>query len=272
MSCTDTGYYTPYNEWDKMLYNQEPFTSMGEMPAGGSWPLNFFKRTADGRFTTIAGEPIAFKIKTPDYFDKFWQKEMQITMNACNNITEEQKKIATYWGTGEPHNQLIPILQILINTYKLQVIEAARLYDLVNRAYNDAAVICWHFKYSYQVPRVVQYCKDFKTFLPTPQHPSYPAGHSVMPACVIQLLAHFFPAEKEKLYRLLEECSYSRIYAGVHYPIDAQEGEKLGIDIAEKILEQIKGASDQYGAWIDKVYDQYLDAPIIPDYKQYFIK
>lgn len=274
MSCTNTGYYTPYNRWSQMLYNEEPFTSLGEMPAGGSWPLNFFRRTEDGRFMTQEGNPVAFKIKTPDYFDKFWQNQMQITINACDNITPEQKKMAIYWGTGEPHNQLIPILQILINTYKLQVIEAARLYDLVNRAYSDSTVICWHFKYQYQIPRVVQYCKEFKSFLPTPQHPSYPAGHSVMPACVIAILAYFFPTEREKLYQLLEECSYSRVYAGVHYELDHTEGIKLGIDIAQKILDQLKkeAASDQYGAWIDRIYDEDKNAPIMPDYNQYFIK
>ncbi|MGL4345629.1 MAG: phosphatase PAP2 family protein [Cellulosilyticaceae bacterium] len=252
------------NKWDKMAYTQEPFTSMGEMPLGGSWPLNFFKRTAEGRFTMLTGEPICFNIKTPDYFDKFWQEQLGAVMEASNTITPEQKVITTYWGAGVPDRQLIPILQTLVSSYKLQVPEAGRLYDLTMRALNDATVICWHFKYFYQVPRPVQYCQEFVPFLATPQHPSYPAGHSVMPACFCYLMAHFFPAEKDKLMQILEECSISRLYAGVHYPLDISEGNKLGEDIANKIIATLGTQCDATGATVERIHTEFRDAPIYP--------
>lgn len=255
------------NAWNKLAYKEEPFTSLGEMPAGGSWPLNYFRRREDGGFETITGEKIAFKIKTPDYFDKLWQNQLSIVINACTQITEEEKKMAIYWGKGEPSNQLEPILQTLINTYGLQVVEAFRLHYIVQSALNDAAILCWHFKYAYQIPRPVQYCQGFESFLPTPQHPSYPAGHSVMPACFIKIVSHFFPAEKEKLYQLLEVCSGARLYAGVHYPLDISEGNKLGEDIGEKILKIMGEQSDKYGAWIDRIHTEFKDAPIMPIYK-----
>lgn len=252
------------NKWDKMNYSGEPFTTMGEMPLGGSWPLNFFRRTEDGRFETSQGQPISFKIKTPDYFDKFWQEQLNVVIEASNNITPEQKVLATYWGTGTPQKQLVPILQKLIDTYKLQVVEASKLYDLTMSALNDAAVICWHFKYLYQVPRAVQYAQDFTPFLATPQHPSYPAGHSVIPGCFIGLMAHFFPGEREKLFKILEECSYSRLYAGVHYPLDISEGNRLGLDIADKVIATLGKQSDAAGATVDRIWDQFKDAPIYP--------
>ncbi len=274
MSCNESSCapvtYTPENVWNKMTYNREPFTSMGEMPAGGSWPMNFFKKNCNNQFETIDGKPVAFSIKTPDYFDKLWPKQIEKVIKAAENITEHEKKLADYWGGGVPQNQFIPILQILINSYKLQVIEASRLYDIFNRACNDAAVICWHFKYSYQVPRPVQYCKEFVPYLATPQHPSYPAGHSVIPACCIEIMAHFFPGERDKLYTILEECSFSRLYGGVHYPLDITEGNKLGYDIARKIIETLHMESDKYGAMVDRIFDDFKDAPIMPDYTQYF--
>lgn len=270
MSCNCVGNRCSCeNRWNKLAYNNAAFTSMGEIPLGGSWTLNFFKRTPEGRFETLAGEPIGFNIKTPDYFDDFLGKQLPPVMDASNNISPQQKIITTYWGSGVPQRQLMPILQTLVSTYKLQVPEAGRLYDLANKAINDATVICWHFKYFYQVPRPVQYCPEFNSFLNTPQHPSYPAGHSVMPACFIKIMAHFFPAEKQKLYELLEECAWSRLYAGVHYPIDITEGIKLGEDIAEKIISTLGKASDTSGATIDRIFTEFKDAPIKPvDYKQ----
>ena len=257
------------NKWDKLEYYGVGFTSLGEMPVGGSFPLNFFKKTSDGRFQTLDGKKVSFNIKSPDYFDDFMGEQLSEVSIASHNITPEQKIVADYWGNGIPHKQLIPILQTLITTYDLKVPVASRLYDIINKALNDATVICWHFKYYYQIPRPVQYLQDFTPYLATPQHPSYPAGHSVLPACFIKIASHFFPNEKEKLYTMLNECAWSRLYGGVHYPLDISEGIHLGEDIALKIIENLGVESDQSGATVDTIYTHYKDAPIAPnDYKQ----
>ena len=257
------------NKWNKLEYNTVGFTSLGEAPTGGSFPMNFFKMTSEGKFETITGEKISFNIKSPDYFDDFLGEQLEEVINASNAITPQQQISADYWGNGVPHKQLIPILQALITSYDLKVPVASRLYDIVNKALNDAMVICWHFKYYYQIPRPVQYCQNFSPYLETPQHPSYPAGHSVLPACFIAIMSHFFPAEKEKLSQLLEECAWSRLYGGVHYPFDISEGIHLGEDIACKIIKNLGLESDQSGATVDRTYTQYKDAPIVPvAYKQ----
>lgn len=85
-----------------------------------------------------------------------------------------------------------------------------------------------------------------------------------MPACMIRMLAYFFPKESEKLYQILNECSMSRLYAGVHYLMDIEEGNKLGIDIANKILAILSQEADQSGATINLIWDKFKDAPIYP--------
>lgn len=167
-------------------------------------------------------------------------------------------------GIGIVQNQIIPILQCLLNTYSVPVILATRIYKLFSEALNDAMIICWHFKYLYQIPRPFQYASCFTPYLKTPYHPSYPAGHSVSAGCMEAILSYFFPCEAQKLNLLAEESSISRVYAGVHYPIDGTEGLKLGRDIAYKALEQIKNSKDIYGAVIDSKYTDYKNAPIYP--------
>lgn len=260
------------NRWDEISYPDDncsicntcgSFSPMGETPVGGSWPLTFFKKE-DNNFTDLKGNVVSFNIKTPDVFDDFCGKELAVVLEIGKNLTNKEKKIAGYWGYGIVENQITPILQCLLNTYSVPVLLATRIYKLLYEALNDAMIICWYFKYLYQIPRAFQYAPCFTPYLKTPHHPSYPAGHSVSAGCMEVILSYFFPCEKEKLNLLAEECSISRIYAGVHYPMDGVEGLKLGRDVAYKVLSQIQNSKDIYSAVIDHRYTNYKDAPIYP--------
>lgn len=252
------------NNWSEISYPKNKFTSLGETPSGGSWPLYYFKRSSEGGFTDLNGNDIAFNIKTPDISMDFPNSELDTVIETYYNLTDDEKTIASYWGAGVPHNQLVPILQTLINVYGVPAVSASRLYSIVSSVINDAMVICWYYKYAYQIPRPVQYDPNFTPYLKTPEHPSYPAGHSVCAACFATVLSHFFPTEKEKLTDLAHECSISRLYAGVHYPLDLSEGYNLGVDIGNRILNEIKNSKDIYGSIIDKVYTNHKDANLMP--------
>ncbi|HEV8472147.1 MAG TPA: hypothetical protein VGR82_05150, partial [Methylomirabilota bacterium] len=43
-----------------------------------------------------------------------------------------------------------------------------------------------------------------------------------------EVLGHFFPAEREALARMAQDASDSRVYAGLHYAFDCEEGLVLG--------------------------------------------
>ena len=257
------------NRWDQIPYPNANVTPIGETPSAGSWPLYYFKRDDDGGFTDLEGKPVAFNIKTPEQSDGFDTIQLQEVIDVGRNLTEEQKTIATYWGAGVPQNQLIPMVQCLINTYSVPPTSAVRIYSILDTALNDAMIICWYFKYAYEIPRPVQYNPNFTPYLKTPYHPSYPAGHSVYAGCVDGILSFFFPKEAHKIHSLCEQCSISRLYGGVHYRMDLTEGYKLGLDIAKRVLEVINNSSDRYGASANLVYNQFKDAKLgPPPYKQ----
>lgn len=256
------------NLWSHISYPGKCFTPIGETPNGGSWPLIYFKRVGD-KFEDLKGNAVCFDIKVPQEADGFNTTELEEVIKVCNTINEEQKEIARYWGAGVPLNQFIPVIQCLINTYGVQPIIASRIWSVFSNAMNDTMIICWYYKYKFQIPRPVQYERTFKPFLTTPFHPSYPAGHAVGAGCMEGILSYYFPKEGEKIKKLAEECCISRIYAGVHYMLDLDEGYKLGKDIAKKIIEQIKEESDSEGCKIDIIYENFKDAKIYPpSYKQ----
>jgi hypothetical protein len=135
-------------------------------------------------------------------------------------------------------------------------------------AINDAAVACWHSKYYYNVERPNTYITKFINpnwnvasltstgFLPaTPAFPAYPSGHSTMGAAGFAGLAQVFGEDitltdrchenrtdfngKPRTYNTFSEMAwedaYSRIYLGVHWRMDCEEGVRLGFQAARRV-------------------------------------
>jgi membrane-associated phospholipid phosphatase len=135
-------------------------------------------------------------------------------------------------------------------------------------AVNDAAVACWHSKYYYNVERPVTYINKFINpnwnvasltstgFLAgTPGFPAYPSGHSTMGAAGLAGLAQVFgesvtltdrchenrsdfngkPRSYNTFSEMAWEDAYSRIYLGVHWRMDCEEGVRLGFQAARRV-------------------------------------
>ena len=135
-------------------------------------------------------------------------------------------------------------------------------------AINDASVACWHSKYHYNVERPVGYINKHINpnwnvasltstgFLgSTPSFPAYPSGHSTFAAAGFAALAQVFgenmsitdrchenrtdfngkPRSFNSFSELAFEDAYSRIYLGVHWRMDCEEGLRLGYQVARKV-------------------------------------
>ncbi|WP_339364606.1 vanadium-dependent haloperoxidase [Vallitalea maricola] len=231
-------------KWEQLSYAGEKRVPTKEEPYASSWPTYFFSRDEQGRFLDPDGNIVAFEIRSPDQGIDFEGKQLSIVKETLDNLTDFQKKVATYWGTGPATKQFTPIIDILITTYNISAPRAARILAAIQGALNDAFVIAWHFKFRWQIPRPNQLDQTLKTFLCTPRHPSYPAGHATIAGCAETVLSYFFEADKERLNELAKQCAISRLYGGVHYPIDLREGLRLGRQIGRIVVEQLKNQYD----------------------------
>ncbi|WP_407928581.1 phosphatase PAP2 family protein [Alkalihalobacterium elongatum] len=54
----------------------------------------------------------------------------------------------------------------------------------------------------------------------TPKHPAYPSGHATVSGAAAVILSYFFPAESRKIHDIAEEAALSRLYGGIHFPIE----------------------------------------------------
>jgi hypothetical protein len=250
--------------WSQLSYTNTKRVPPSEEPVSESWPTYFLKKDENGNFTDACGNIIAFKIREPNSSIDFEEKELSIVKETLENLTSQEKSIATYWGTGPATKQWTPIIDILIDTYKISAPRAARILAATYAALNDTFAVCWYFKFRWEIARPNQLDQNLISFLPMPNHPSYPSGHAAVAGCAEVVLSYFFKSEKIKLRKLAEECALSRLYAGVHFPIDNSEGLNLGRHIGTIIVGELNKQYDYNLAHIDYPINEYYDAQLPP--------
>ena len=66
--------------------------------------------------------------------------------------------------------------------------------------------------------------------------PSYPSNHSTLSAARSEILAYLFPAHADFIRAVGKEAGDSRIWAGIHYPMDNVAGVQLGRSVAQVFI------------------------------------
>jgi hypothetical protein len=157
-----------------------------------------------------------------------------------------------------------PAARQLAEARALGMEENARLFARLNSTMADALIACWEAKYHYDFWRPVTAIAaadrdgnsdtaptaDWTSFIVTPPFPSYPSGHACVGAAARVVLEHEFgpdgfevtltsPAAPElsRSYHawqdILDDVDDARVFGGVHYRFDQEQGAELGRAVAE---------------------------------------
>ncbi|WP_226670627.1 vanadium-dependent haloperoxidase [Metabacillus litoralis] len=207
-------------------------------------------------------------ITHPDHIH--WERQLTKVEDVLDNITEEEIDIAKYYGTGVATKQWTPVIDRLIDSYGVSAPHAARILAITEAAINDAFIVAWALKYKWLVARPNQYNPNLETILCTPRHPTYPSGHATISGCAEEVLSYFFPGAKGKIHQIAEADAKSRLYAGVHFPVDNDEGLKLGRQIGKIVANHVSKQVDDRNLPIDKPYRRKNNVQLTPpsDYRQ----
>ena len=222
-----------YRKWSEYPYQGEMELPTGN-PLPGRWPMFFIRRSANNEFLNPFQRRISWNIKDPNQIN--WEAELAIVQQTLVSLTPEHIRIAHYWGTGEVSAKLTSMIFRLAEKYRMGSPNTARLLGNFHAALNDAFVMSWYFKYLWDVARPNQYNRNLPTVLFTPRFPSYPSAHATVAGCVETILIYFFPEESSNIKEIIEECAQSRLYAGVHFKIDNEEGLRLGRQIGNMVV------------------------------------
>jgi undecaprenyl-diphosphatase len=74
------------------------------------------------------------------------------------------------------------------------------------------------------------------TLVPAPKDPSFPSGHSTIAFACATVLTYFRPRLGPPLFLLAAAIAFSRVYVGVHYPLDVLGGAALGMAIGGVLI------------------------------------
>jgi hypothetical protein len=186
------------------------------------------------------------------------------------DLTDEQKTIATYWAdapgaTGTPPGHWIAIVGQIARRDALSLAAAAEAYARVGIAVNDAFIQCWNAKYAFNLQRPETYIRDnidaeWLPFIVTPAFPSYTSGHSTQSGAAARVLGDMFgvkaftdtlhsdhellPPQAPRSFRSFDEAAaeaaVSRLYGGIHYAFDNDDGLEAGHCIAQAIISRVR--------------------------------
>jgi membrane-associated phospholipid phosphatase len=71
-----------------------------------------------------------------------------------------------------------------------------------------------------------------------PRHPAYPSGHAVTAGLWATLLGNKYPEKADELNLLAMAIAQRRVDAGLHFQADCDDGWRLGVWMAERVIEQ----------------------------------
>jgi membrane-associated phospholipid phosphatase len=219
-------------------------------------------------------------LKSQEYADVF-NEIKAVGVAGSKAATAEQALTGTFWN-GPIQNYWNEIAQSAAQAKRLNTVQSARLFALLNLTLADSVIALYDAKYAYAFWRPVTAIRAADTdgnpataadpnWLPevtnSPADPAYPGAHAVISAAAAFVLEDFFKTKRFPLTVTSEvlpgvtrsfgsfaaaeqEASLSRVYAGVHFRSDENVGEVLGRLVADFVsdhalrLERFDGDRD----------------------------
>lgn len=181
-------------------------------------------------------------------------------------ISDENRWIAEFWSddfAGISYCAASRQMSIAIQSIEQKSSSfpaALETYLKLGLALNDAAVKCWAVKYQYNLERPEAYItrnitSNWAPLHPAPPFPAYPSGHATMANAAAAVFSSILggeiefsdrshdgrkeflgkPRQYHSFQEIAKENSISRLFGGVHFRMDCEEGYRLGGIVGEKV-------------------------------------
>jgi hypothetical protein len=198
--------------------------------------------------TWVLENPGQLRPTPPAFGSPRFVKDLREVVEIQNKLTPEQLRIARFWvdgsGSVTPPGHWNQIGQELVRKHRLDDRQTLKLFATLNIALADTFIAVWEAKYHYWTARPISMAKtvlgvDLKTAILTPPFPSYVSGHAAFSGAAARVLGATFPDEAGTVDAMAEEAALSRLYGGIHYRHDNEDGLLLGRAVANVVLKKL---------------------------------
>jgi hypothetical protein len=201
----------------------------------------------------------AYSTSTASEFYAVALQVYNVTGNLGANLSADQTAIANYWAdgptaTGTPPGHWVGIVGVITADPAYDQLDiAVEAYARVGMAVADAFITCWQTKFTTYLQRPIHYIQanidaGWSPLLTTPNFPAYTSGHSTQSGAAATVLTGMFgpipftdtthtdldPAlgftdrSFDNFIDAAQEAAVSRLYGGIHFAFDNNEGFNSG--------------------------------------------
>jgi hypothetical protein len=181
-------------------------------------------------------------------------------------LTPENQWIGEFWNDDHPGMMFTPpghwlsIVNQVIARENPSIEKTLETYLKTGLVLGDVLIASFYSKYVYNLERPETYIqreidKTWRPYSPSPSFPAYPSGHAMMGAATAAVLTSLFgshyemmdcshegienftvkPREFNSFEEMAKENAMSRLFIGVHWRMDCEEGLRLGSLIGNEI-------------------------------------
>ena len=207
-----------------------------------------------------------------------YYKAMLAVKQIGDSLTEVQKEIANFWDDNpfkmnvvghasyatkkfSPPGHWMNIVGIAAKKAHANFNTTVAAYTHTAITLFDGFISCWGEKYRSNTARpetvINKYlAEDWHPFIQTPPFPSYTSGHATVSAAAAEVMTAWFgdnlllsdtsllefgiKARNITSFRAAaQEAALSRLYGGIHFKHDNDEGNKVGIKIGQYIVQKL---------------------------------
>ena len=205
-------------------------------------------------------------------------KAMMEVKTIGENLTDEQKHIADFWDDNpfklnvvghvnfvtkkfSPPGHWMNIVGIGAKAANADFKTTVAAYAETAIALFDAFISCWDekFRSNYVRPEteINKIDENWHPYIQTPPFPSYTSGHATNSSAAAEVMTHWFGdnlsftdtsllefgiknREIKSFRAASQEAAMSRLYGGIHYRFDNENGAEAGKRLGEFILSRLK--------------------------------
>ena len=220
--------------------------------------------------------PPVYDIKNKN---SIYYKALLEVRKTVDSLTDEQKNIAEFWDDNpfkmnvsghimfatkkfSPPGHWMNIVGIGSQKANADFSTTVAAYAETSIALFDAFISCWEekFRSNYIRPETVinkYISSEWQPYIQTPPFPSHTSGHATISAAAAEVMTGWFGdklsftdtsslefgIQSRQIISFREaakEAAMSRLYGGIHYRFDNEDGSEAGIRIGEFIIQRLK--------------------------------